>query len=98
MLQYPVGSKMRSASAWVYTHGTYGVVVGVGGGFAGVFAGGSATILSKQVVISASCATKLAMSVLSLVAAVEMLSSANAMAALSMFASVALLALRRSLD
>ncbi len=32
VLQYPAGSKMRSACAWVYTFGTRGVVVEAGGG------------------------------------------------------------------
>ncbi len=123
MLQYPAGSKMRSACAWVYTFGTHGVVVEVGGGgvlgFAGTlvwvyilreipflnttpelgFDGGVTTpwyccILSKRVVNAASCASMFDMSVLSLVAAFAMLSSAVAMASLVIFVRRSTLASR----
>ncbi len=39
VLQYPAGSKMRSACAWVYTFRTHGVVVEAGGGGVVGFAG-----------------------------------------------------------
>ncbi len=39
VLQYPAGSKMQSACAWVYTFGTHGVVVEAGGGGVVGFAG-----------------------------------------------------------
>jgi len=94
VLQYPAGSKMRSASdsryIWCCSRGQWC--------FYGGFAVGSCCILSKRVFIAASCATKLSMSVLSLVAALAMLLSANAMAVLSTCASVTLLAVPKEFE
>ncbi len=97
VLQYPAGTKMRSACAWVYTFGTHGVVVEAGGGGVVGFAGGVTTpwyccIPSKRVVNAASCASMFDMSVLSLVAELAMLSSAVGIASLVICVSVTLLA------